>query len=279
MTSANRSAPVVLRRPAASTPPVILITGCSSGIGRHCAEGMAKRGWRVIASARHDADVESLRAAGVDALLLDMSCSHSITAAIPVLDALGGGRLDAVFLNAGYGQSGAVEQLTRAALREQFETNVFGNVELLTHLIPKMRAAGRGRIVFNSSVLGTVAIRDHGAYVASKFAVEGLADTLRLELLGTGIHVALIQPGPIQSRFQTNAEAARARLEARPPAPRDQRYPFTLGPDAVLRKLVHACEAHNPNIRYPVTMPSHLIALLRRLLPARILDQILARVG
>ncbi|NBU58631.1 MAG: SDR family NAD(P)-dependent oxidoreductase [Betaproteobacteria bacterium] len=259
--------------------PVILITGCSSGIGRCCAEGMLKRGWHVVASARREADVEMLRAAGFDAIQLDMSCSTSIAAAVTALQALTGGRVDAVFLNAGYGQSGAVERLTRVALREQFEANVFGNVELLTVLIPLMRGARRGRIVFNSSVLGRVAIRDHGAYVASKYAVEAFADTLRLELRGSGIRVALIEPGPIESRFQANAAAARAQLEGRSRVVREKRYPFTLGPEAVLRKLVHACEAHNPRARYPVTLPSHLIGILRRVLPTRVMDLILARIG
>jgi NAD(P)-dependent dehydrogenase (short-subunit alcohol dehydrogenase family) len=259
--------------------PVILITGCSSGIGRCCAEGMLKRGWRVIASARREQDIEALRAAGFEAIRLDMACSESIAAAVDALLALTGGRIDAVFLNAGYGQSGPVEALSRQALRDQFETNVFGNVELLTRLIPRMRAARRGRIVFNSSVLGRVAIRDHGAYVASKYAVEAFADTLRLELRGSGIYVSLIEPGPIESRFQANAAVARAQLEGRSPVVREKRYPFTLGPEAVLRKLVHACEAHNPRARYPVTLPSHLIGVLRRVLPTRVMDLILARIG
>jgi len=240
---------------------------------------MLKRGWHVVASARRSEDVAALQAAGFDALTLDMACSASIDAAADALLARTGGRIDAVFLNAGYGQSGPVERLTRQSLREQFETNVFGNVELLTRLIPPMRAARRGRIVFNSSVLGRVAIREHGAYVASKYAVEAFADTLRLELRGSGLHVSLIEPGPIESRFQANAAAARAKLEGRPPVLRQQRYPFTLGPQAVLRKLVHACEAHNPRARYPVTLPSHLIGILRRLLPTRVMDLILARIG
>ncbi len=259
--------------------PVILITGCSSGIGRCCAEGMLRRGWRVIASARRAEDVDALRAAGFEAIALDMASAEAVAAGAAEALAMTGGRLDAVFLNAGYGQSGPVERLSRQSLREQFETNVFGNVDLLTHLIPAMRAAGRGRIVFNSSVLGRVAIRDHGAYVASKFAVEAFADTLRLELRGSGIRVSLIEPGPIESRFQANAAAARARLESRTPVVREKRYPFTLGPEAVLRKLVHACEAHNSRARYPVTLPAHLIGVLRRVLPTRVMDLILAQIG
>jgi len=264
--------------------PVILITGCSTGIGRCCAEGMLKRGWRVIASARRAEDVDALREAGFEAVQLDMACSESIARAAAATLQLSGGRIDAVFLNAGYGQSGPVDRLTRGAVRAQFEANVFGNIDLLTHLMPVMRTARRGRIVFNSSVLGSVAIPDHGAYVASKYAVEGFADTLRLELRGSGIHVSLIKPGPISSRFQANAAAARARLEDREAvfsttAARERRYPFTLGPEAVLRKLVHACEAHNPRARYPVTLPAHLIGVLRRVLPTRLMDLILARVG
>lgn len=259
--------------------PVLLVTGCSSGIGRCCAEGMLKRGWRVVASARRPADVEALRAAGFEVVALDMASSESIRGAVESLAAMTGGRLDAVFLNAGYGQSGPVERLHRQSLRDQFETNVFGNVELLTHLIPWMRTAGHGRIVFNSSVLGRVAIRDHGAYVASKHALEGIADTLRLELRGSGVHVSLIEPGPIESRFQANAAAMRSRLEGREHAPQERRYPFTLGPQAVLRKLVHACEAHNPRSRYPVTLPSHLISIVRRVLPTQWMDLILSRIG
>jgi NAD(P)-dependent dehydrogenase (short-subunit alcohol dehydrogenase family) len=259
--------------------PILLVTGCSSGIGRCCAEGMHKRGWRVVASARRAADVDALRTTGLEAIRLDMACSESMREAVSRLASITGGRLDAVFLNAGYGQSGAVERLPRQSLRDQFETNVFGNVELLTHLIPWMRAAGRGRIVFNSSVLGRVAIRDHGAYVASKYAVEAIADTLRLELYGSGIRVSLIEPGPIESQFQTNAAVMRARVEQDAQPARVRRYPFTLGPEAVLRKLAHACEAHDPRARYPVTLPSHLITILRRVLPTHWMDAILRNVA
>lgn len=240
---------------------------------------MHKRGWRVVASARRAADVGALHAMGLEAIQLDMACSESIREAVSCLANITGGRLDAVFLNAGYGQSGAVERLDRQSLRDQFETNVFGNVELLTHLIPWMRAAGRGRIVFNSSVLGRVAIRDHGAYVASKYAVEAIADTLRLELYGSGIHVSLIEPGPIESRFQINAALMRARAGQEERQARGRRYPFTLGPEAVLRKLTHACEAHDPRARYPVTLPSHLISMLRRVLPTPWMDLILRNIA
>ncbi|MDE1982861.1 MAG: SDR family NAD(P)-dependent oxidoreductase, partial [Betaproteobacteria bacterium] len=183
----------------------ILITGCSSGIGAAVAQGLAARGWRVFASARSAEDVARLQAEGFESLALDLDDSASIRAAVEALLARTGGRLDALFNNGGYGQLGAVEDLSRAALRAQFETNLFGWVELTNRILPVMRAQGHGRIVMNSSVLGYAAMPYRGAYNAAKFALEGLTDTLRHELHGSGIHVALVEPGPIESRFRENA--------------------------------------------------------------------------
>lgn len=273
--------------------PILLVTGCSSGIGRVCAEGMAKRGWRVIASARRAEDLDALRAAGLEALQIDMDSSASIVGGAAEVLAMTDGRIDAVFLNAGYGQPGAVEDLPRRAMREQFETNVFGPIELAGQLLPAMRRAGRGRIVINSSVLGFAAMKYRGAYNASKFALEGFADTLRMELAGSGIEVCLIEPGPILSRFRANALKAFQRHITVEGSAHEALYrkqlarlntegaavPFTLGPEAVLKRLVHACEAHNPRARYPVTFPTYLFAVLKRLLPTRWLDAILSRVG
>jgi len=275
------------------TQPILLITGCSSGIGRHCAEGMARRGWRVIASARHPEDVRALQDAGFETLRIDMDSSQSLQEGVLQLLGRTGGRIDAVFLNAGFGQPGAVEDLPRQAMREQFETNVFGAIELTNLLLPAMRRAGRGRIVFNSSVLGFAAMQFRGAYNASKFALEGFADTLRLELAGTGIHVCLIEPGPVVSQFRANALKAFHRHIRAENSPHRHRYqaqlarlnasrsntPFTVGPEAVLRRLVHACEAHRPQARYPVTFPTYLFALLKRILPTRWLDAILRRAA
>jgi NAD(P)-dependent dehydrogenase (short-subunit alcohol dehydrogenase family) len=277
------------------TPPArtVLITGCSSGIGRCCADGLRARGWRVFATARRAEDVAALAADGHEALALDLDASASIAAAVATVLERTGGTLDALFNNGAYGQAGAVEDLSRAALRAQFESNLFGWVELTNRVLPVMRRQGHGRVVMNSSVLGLVALPWRGAYNATKFALEGLTDTLRLELAGSGVRVALVEPGPIESRFRANALAAferwidadgsvhraayarlRRRLERRgAPAP------FSLPPEAVLARVVHALESRRPRRRYPVTVPTRLFALLRRLLPAALLDPLLARAG
>jgi NAD(P)-dependent dehydrogenase (short-subunit alcohol dehydrogenase family) len=271
----------------------ILITGCSSGIGACVAHALSVRGWRVFATARKAEDVQRLQAEGMESLQLDLNDSASIHAAVDAVLAQTGGRLDAVFNNGGFGQVGAVEDLTRDALREQFETNLFGWVELTNRIIPIMRQQGHGRIVMNSSVLGYAAFAYRGAYVAVKFALEGLTDTLRQELHGTGIHVALVEPGPIISRFRENCvphferhiawkssihraqyESQLARLKTPGPA-----APFTLPAEAVLEKVVHALESRSPRPRYPVTVPSWLFWWLKRLLSIRAMDWVLMRAS
>jgi NAD(P)-dependent dehydrogenase (short-subunit alcohol dehydrogenase family) len=270
----------------------ILITGCSSGIGLCVAHGLQQRGYRVFATARNPTDVESLTRQGLESLPLDLADPASISAAVGEILTRSGDQLDAVFHNGAYGQPGAVEDLSRDVLREQFETNVFGWHELNNHLLPVMRRQGHGRIIYNSSVLGFVALRYRGANNASKYAVEGLADTLRLELRGSGIHVSLIQPGPILSRFRENSFAAyrrnidpansvhrgtyksmEQRLTKEGPA-----VPFTLPPEAVLIKVIHALESPRPRVRYRVTFPTYLFATLKRILPARLLDRMLYRI-
>jgi NAD(P)-dependent dehydrogenase (short-subunit alcohol dehydrogenase family) len=278
---------------AAPTARSILITGCSSGIGHACAHGLAARGWKVIASARQAEDVAGLQREGLTAVQLDLRDPASIQAGLEAALAHTGGRLDALFNNGAYGQPGAVEDLSRAVLQAQFETNLFGWHDLTRRVIPLMRAQGHGRIVQNSSVLGLVALPYRGAYVASKFALEGLTDTLRLELAGSGIHVSLIEPGPILSRFRENGYAVylrtidatasihqatyrrmEARLKTAGPA-----QPFTLPPEAVLKKLVHALESPRPRARYYVTVPTHLMGSLKRLLGTRALDWALKRIS
>lgn len=271
----------------------ILITGCSSGIGLCVAQGLHARGWRVFATARKSADVDMLHAKGLEALRLDLSDSVSIAAAVEAVLAVTGGTLDALFNNGAYGQAGAVEDLRREVLREQFETNLFGTAELTNRVIPVMRRQGHGRIIQNSSLLGYVALPYRGAYVASKYALEGLTDTLRLELHGTGIHVVLIEPGPITSRFRANAFAAYQRnidktrsfhrlkyeaMERRLTKP-GPAAPFTLPPEAVLEAVVHALERRRPKPRYRVTFPSTLFEVCRRFLTTRLLDRILLGVG
>ncbi|MFP4138814.1 MAG: SDR family oxidoreductase [Halomonas sp.] len=269
----------------------LLITGCSSGIGHAAAHAMAERGWRVFATARAEADVARLREEGFEAFPLDLASSASIEAAVASVTECTGGRLTALFNNGAYGQPGAVEDLSRGVLREQLETNLLGTHELTVRVLPMMRAQGHGRIVHNSSVLGFAALPYRGAYVCSKFALEGLSDTLRQELRGSGIHVSLIQPGPIASRFRENAyRAFRAnidtersahaetyrKVEARL-ASQEGKAPFTLGPEAVVAKLIHALEHPRPKPRYAVTVPTHLFAALRRVLSSRGMDRVLLR--
>lgn len=270
----------------------ILITGCSSGIGYDAAKTLAKRGHVVIASARKAEDVDRLKQEGLMALQLDLTDSESIKRAVTQTLEITGGTLDAVFNNGAFGQPGAVEDLSREVLRFQFETNLFGTHELTNWIIPVMRKQGHGRIIYNSSVLGMVALTYRGAYNATKFALEGLADTLRLELKDTGIQISLIEPGPILSNFRQNSFALykqhidaehsyhkqtylamEARLQKEGAA-----VPFTLPASAVTEKVVHALESDRPKIRYYVTFPTYLFALLKRILPFSLLDKLLLKV-
>ena len=288
----------------------ILVTGCSTGIGYTCALGMKARGWRVFATARRPDDLAMLDGLGLEAVALDYADPASVAACAGTVLERTGGRIDALFNNGAYGQPGFVEDLSVATLRRQFEANVFGWHDLTVRLIPAMRAQGHGRIVQCSSVLGLVAMKYRGAYNASKFAVEGLTDTLRLELAGSGIHVSTIEPGPIRSRFAANALAALRReididaslhrdlyrrriaaLEAEaaglPPreAPGEARRRtgplprYRLGPEAVLDALVHAVESRRPRPHYHVTMATRFMAAMRRLLPARILHGLAGRLS
>lgn len=271
----------------------VLVTGCSSGIGHCAAHGLQARGYRVIAGARHAEAVERLRQEGLTAIRLDLDDPDCIRSAVSQLAELTGERLYGLFNNAGFGQPGAVEDLSREVLRAQFETNVFGTLDLTNRLIPWMRRAGEGRIIQNSSVLGLVSLAYRGAYNASKYALEGLYDTLRLELAGTGIHAILIEPGPIRSRFRANAlEAWRRNIDIAGSAHREQYLaterrlarpgpaaPFTLGPEAVLQKVIVALESRRPRPRYYVTFPTWLFAGLKRTLSSRALDRVLLRVS
>ncbi len=271
---------------------IILITGCSSGIGYSAAMELKNRGHQVIATARKSEDVERLQRQGFTALQLDLADSYSIQKAVIDTLELTGGRCDALFNNGAFGQPGAVEDLSRDVLRHQFETNFFGTHELTNLLIPSMRKEGHGRIIYNSSILGLVAMRYRGAYNASKFALEGLADTLRLELYGTNIQISLIEPGPILSDFRINSytlfhkninhlqshhkdayDAMESRLQKEGAA-----VAFTLPAQAVVNKVTHALESKNPKIRYYVTFPTYLFAVLKRILPMFILDILLRKV-
>jgi len=270
----------------------VLITGCSSGIGNCLARGLRERGYRVFAGARKEADVAALSAAGFESLPLDLDSSGSIRAAVETVLDRTQGRLYALVNNGAYGQPGAVEDLSRETLRAQFETNLFGTQELTNLVIPAMRAQGEGRIIQMSSMLGIVCLAYRGAYNATKFALEALSDTMRLELRNTNIHVSIIEPGPITSRFRANAYAAFKRHIDREHSVHREYYarveqrlggekplPFTLPPEAVLKKAIKALETRRPKARYAVTFPTYLFAVLRRVLPVRALDQILATVS
>lgn len=272
------------------TQRTVLITGCSSGIGLASARVMKSRGWRVFATARKSDDIARLKEEGFESLYLDYAEPDSVaTAAAQALEATGGS-LDALFNNGGYAQPGAVEDVRREVLRAQFEANVFGWHDLTRRIIPAMRTRGAGRIVFCSSVLGFVAAPYRGAYCASKYAVEALADALRMELGGTGIHISLIEPGPIATRLLEHAVEAYRRHIDMEGSPHRETYrlrlarleqggtqSFKLPPEAVAGKLVHALEAKRPKARYYVTFPTYAAAALRRLLPTRALDAVAAK--
>jgi NAD(P)-dependent dehydrogenase (short-subunit alcohol dehydrogenase family) len=266
----------------------ILITGCSSGIGYHCAHALHARGWQVLATCRKPEDAERLRAEGLTCGVLDLSDTDSITAGLSWALDQTGGTLDALFNNGAFGLPGAVEDLPTDGLREIFETNFFGWHELTRQVIPVMRTQGHGRIVQNSSVLGFITYKWRAAYVSTKFALEGLTDTLRLELKGSGIHVVLIEPGPVTSKIRENARSHferwidwqnsalsdlyRDTLLKRLYEDKDKPDAFELPPDAVAKKLIHALEAGRPRPRYYVTVPTYFMGAMKRLLPTRALD-------
>ena len=270
----------------------VLITGCSTGIGLHLAQTLHASGFQVFASARKQTDVEKLTQLGLRCLQLNVANPENIQHAVKTVLNEAGGELHALINNAGFGQPGAIEDLTRTTLQEQFETNLFGLVELTNTVLPIMHQQGYGRIIQISSVLGFVAMPFRGAYIASKYALEGISDTLRLELKDTNIRVSLVEPGPIISRFRQNSlalfkknidsnnsrfhesyQAIEIKLNKDGPV-----VPFTLGPDAVAKKVLHALKSSNPKARYFVTFPTYLFAGLKRLLPTKVLDSIINKI-
>ena len=273
---------------------IALITGCSSGIGRYCARLLNQRdNWRVFATARNDDDKQRLHDEGIaDVLHLDLDNPDSIDKAIAKMTQQTDGRIDVLFNNGAYGQPGAVEDLTRDALRAQFETNVFGTQQLTNAVIPLMRKQQSGRVIYNSSVLGFVCLKYRGAYNASKYAIEALADTMRMELSDTAIKVILLEPGPIASDFRKNAARAFANnINAEQSAHRliyqqmqtawqkENAMKFTLGPDAVYRAFLRAIDSSHPKIRYRITTPTVVLWYLKRILPIKWMDAILSRGG
>ncbi|MGR3323208.1 MAG: SDR family NAD(P)-dependent oxidoreductase [Pseudooceanicola sp.] len=272
----------------------ILITGCSSGIGLDAARTLRGRGWRVFAACRRSQDCARLTAEGFESPRIDYEDGTSIVSGLAEVLEATGGRLDALFNNGGHGLTGAVEDLPTDALREIFESNFFGWHMLTRHALPVMRAQGHGRIVQCSSVLGRGAMKWRGAYIATKHALEGLSDTLRLELRGTGIHVVLIEPGPITTDFRVKGRAYFDRWIDTGASPHADEYKYTLKPrlyaldppkdrfelpaSAVTARVIRALEAPRPRARYRVTVPAHAMDWARRLLPDRVIDALVTRV-
>lgn len=271
----------------------ILITGCSSGIGKHCAFALQRKGFRVFATARRIEDVQILQQEGLETFLLDLENSDSIKSALTQILEKTNQQLFALFNNAGFGQPGAVEDLTRDAIRRQFETNVFGTLELTNLVLPIMRRQGYGRIVQNSSVLGIISLPFRGAYNASKHALEAFTDTLRLELHCAPIWVSSIEPGPIKSHFRQNAHQNFLKYINQNTSPFKLIYrqllarlsnqqndpPFTLGPQAVEKVLLQALHDKQPKPHYYVTFPTHLFGFLKRCLCTHWLDKVLLRAA
>lgn len=267
----------------------ILITGCSSGIGLRTAEILHEQGYRVFATARKETDVEKLKSKGLESLLLDIDDSVSIHNALNKILNKTGGTLDALFNNAGFELAGAIEDLSRDMMRMQFETNVFGTMELTNSVLPIMRKQGHGRIIQNGSILGIITMPYRGAYNASKFALEGFSNTLRQELRGTNIFVSIIEPGPIITHLRENAfKNFKTTISEKShqslykdiytkmekyffTAPKDERK-YALPPDAVAKKIIAILESKKPKAHYFIGMPAHLFAWLRRLLPDGALD-------
>ncbi|MGH8397673.1 MAG: SDR family NAD(P)-dependent oxidoreductase [Gammaproteobacteria bacterium] len=270
----------------------VLITGCSTGIGLATAQTLKARGWNVVASARKAEDLERLKGMGLKVLRLNITDPASIETALNETLTLTGGRLDALVNNGGIAIPGAVEDLSREILQRQLDTNFFGTLELTNTVLPFMRRQGHGHIVMISSILGRVAMPWRGAYNASKFALEGITDTLRMELRGTDIKISLICPGPVKSSFRDNSLAnfdeylnatssphqkSYARLKAQTGEKKDN-TPFTVPPEAVAKKIALALESRNPKARYYVTVPAYALAFLRCVLPTRWMDALLVRI-
>lgn len=272
---------------------IILITGCSTGIGFDAVFALQKRGHRVIASCRKEEDVHRLQELGCEAVLLDVSDSNSIHQAFSQVLTRTEGRLDVLINNAGYGQAGALEDISREVLRAQFETNVFGLLELTNLAIPIMRKQEQGRIINVSSILGVVSMPFRGAYNASKYAVEGVSDTLRLELSATDIKVITIEPGPIESKFRDNVVDGSLKKINIDNSHFSNQYKAMLGnykqkktdsvftkkSQAVIDCFIHAIESKKPKAKYAVTFPAHLLIFLKRVLSTKWMDKFFIAVS
>ena len=250
----------------------VLVTGCSSGIGLESALELQRQGFRVLAACRKPEDVARMSGLGLTGIELDVDAAHSVERAAAEIIELCGNRLYGIFNNAGFGLYGPLTALSRAQMEQQFATNFFGVHQLTMLLLPAMLPHHEGRIVMTSSVMGLISTPGRGAYAASKYALEAWSDALRMELRHSGIRVSLIEPGPIRTRFSENVTQGEADRPVRNPGIAAR---FTLGPEAVVDKVRHAFTSPHPKIRYPVTLVTHAVMLLKRLLPGRLMDKIL----
>ncbi|MGB1234330.1 MAG: SDR family NAD(P)-dependent oxidoreductase [Planktomarina sp.] len=270
----------------------ILITGCSSGIGLDCARTLHAQGWTVFASCRQQADCDRLIAEGMLSPRLDHADHDTIRSTLAEIMDHTGGTLDAVFNNGAYAIPGAVEDLPTDALRTIFENNLFGYHEVIRQVIPIMRKQGHGHILNCSSVLGFAAMKWRGAYNTTKFAMEGLTDTLRLEMRGTGIHIVLINPGPIGTKIRENSIPHFEKWIDWENSPRRRQYEalkerlyvdsgkdrFELPASAVTAKVITALNSDNPRARYFVTTATYIMAWANRLLPRRMIDNFVGKM-
>jgi NAD(P)-dependent dehydrogenase (short-subunit alcohol dehydrogenase family) len=250
----------------------VLITGCSSGIGLESAHELKRQGFRVLAACRKPEDVARMTEMGFTGVQLDLDDAASVERAADEIIALTENRLYGIFNNAGFGVYGPLHTLSRTQLEQQFSTNFFGTHQLTMRLLPAMEPHGEGRIVMTSSVMGLISTPGRGAYAASKYALEAWSDALRMELRHSGIKVSLIEPGPIRTRFTENVNQTQADKPVENPGIAAR---FTLGPEAVVAKVRHAFTSDTPKMRYPVTLVTHVVMLLKRLLPGRMMDKIL----
>lgn len=270
----------------------ILITGCSSGIGLTAAWTLRDRGWHVIAACRKAEDVAARIEEGFASVQIDHGDPKSVEAGWSATMEITGGTLDALFNNGGHGMSGAAEDIPRDGLELVFASNVFGVHQLTRLALPNMIARGKGRIVMHSSVVGFTALRWRAAYVATKHAIEGLANTMRVELRGTGVTVSILNTGPVTSGFRKNSVALfdqwinvdgsrhSAYYRSEFTTERDSNDPvlFEGTADHVVKKLIHAVEAPRPRTRYYITPHAYVAAILTRVLPDRMQDWLGARL-
>ncbi|MFC0140848.1 SDR family oxidoreductase [Erwinia mallotivora] len=251
---------------------IVVITGCSSGIGLVAASDLLRRGYRIFAACRKPQDVGRMNQLGFTGIELDLNDADSVTRAARQILELSNNQLFALFNNGGYGVYGPLESITREQMEQQFATNLFGTHQLTTLLLPALRASGNARIINTSSVLGLISTPGRGTYAASKYALEAWSDALRMELYGSGVQVSLIEPGPIETRFTNNVHQAHRDKPVKNPGIAAR---FSLPPEAILPKLRHALESKKARLRYPVTLVAHAMTFLRRLLPGWIMDRIL----